>query len=89
MINATIRIQKRLGGLETKTVVNYLLENDIHGAFAILLKYYDKFYNKSMHNQRENVEAVMQKISIGKVDPTAIAQKMKREYLMLVNSTSL
>lgn len=89
LINATVRIQKRLGGLETKTVVNYLLENDIHDAFAILLKYYDKFYNKSMHNQRENVEAVMQKISIGKVDPTAIAQKMKREYLMLVNSTSL
>jgi len=89
LINATIRIQKRLGGLETKTAVNCLLENDIHGAFAILLKYYDKFYNKSMHNQRAQVEAIMQKISIDKVEPLVNAQKVKRAHLMLVNSTSL
>ena len=80
LVNATIRIQKRLGGLETKTAVNCLLENDIRGAFAILLKYYDRFYNKSMHNQRENVEALMQKIEMKGVNPALNAEEIKKVY---------
>ena len=35
LINATIRIQKRLGGLETKTAVSCFLENDIHISFFV------------------------------------------------------
>ncbi len=48
LIAATLRIQKRLGGLETKTAVNLLVENNIEGAFSILLKYYDKVYLKNL-----------------------------------------
>jgi tRNA 2-selenouridine synthase len=48
LIAATLRIQKRLGGLETKTAVNLLVENNIEGAFSILLKYYDKVYLKNI-----------------------------------------
>lgn len=48
LIAATLRIQKRLGGLETKTAVNCLVENNIEAAFAILLKYYDKLYLKNI-----------------------------------------
>ncbi len=48
LIAATLRIQKRLGGLETKTVVNLLIENNIEAAFTILLKYYDKVYLKNL-----------------------------------------
>jgi len=48
LIAATLRIQKRLGGLETKTTVNLLVENNIEGAFSILLKYYDKVYLKNL-----------------------------------------
>jgi len=50
LIAATLRIQKRLGGLETKTAVNLLVENNIEGAFSILLKYYDKVYLKNIEN---------------------------------------
>lgn len=46
LIAAVYRIQKRLGGLETKTAVNYLLEDNINAAFKILLAYYDKWYEK-------------------------------------------
>nr|WP_262901473.1 tRNA 2-selenouridine(34) synthase MnmH [Flavihumibacter profundi] len=53
LINAVLRIQKRLGGLETKTAINCLVENDLNGAFAILLKYYDKWYLKGL-NSRES-----------------------------------
>lgn len=48
LINATLRIKKKLGGLEMKTAINCLLEDDIKGCFTILLKYYDKLYLKSM-----------------------------------------
>jgi tRNA 2-selenouridine synthase len=51
LMNATLRIQKRLGGLETKTAINHIIEGEYKQAFAILLKYYDKWYEKNAHNQ--------------------------------------
>lgn len=44
---ATLRIQKRLGGLETKKVLQLLDEANMKAAFSILLKYYDKVYDKA------------------------------------------
>jgi tRNA 2-selenouridine synthase len=91
LINATVRIQKRLGGLEAKTAVNYLIENDLHGAFGVLLHYYDRFYTKSMNNMRENPEMVFKKISLETVDMIANAKKVLAVYQqdMPVSSTSL
>jgi tRNA 2-selenouridine synthase len=77
LINATIRIKKRLGGLETKTAVNCLIEDDLQGAFDVLLKYYDRLYNKSMYNNRENVDQLIQKMSLEKVDAVNNAQQVK------------
>jgi tRNA 2-selenouridine synthase len=51
LIEATIRIQKRLGGLETKTAVEYITAGALKEAFSILLKYYDKWYEKNAKNQ--------------------------------------
>jgi tRNA 2-selenouridine synthase len=67
LINATVRIQKRLGGLETKTAINALLENDIHGCFEVLLKYYDKHYLKGLHNRNDH-ESLTQNINLPTVD---------------------
>jgi tRNA 2-selenouridine synthase len=53
LMNATVRIKKRLGGLETKNAVNALLEDDVETCFSILLKYYDKLYLKSTMNNDE------------------------------------
>lgn len=58
LANAIMRIQKRLGGLETKTAINFLLENNVEGSFRILLTYYDKLYAKGLKN-RENFEALL------------------------------
>lgn len=41
---AVLRIQKRLGGLETKNTLALLDAGRISDAFEILLRYYDKFY---------------------------------------------
>ena len=48
LINATQRIQKRLGGLNTKNTILYLRQGNIKEAFSILLKYYDKQYDKAI-----------------------------------------
>ena len=62
LVNATMRIQKRLGGLETKNVINSIIENDFNAAFTILLKYYDKLYDKGLKN-RTNLESLLTKIN--------------------------
>jgi tRNA 2-selenouridine synthase len=49
--DAIVRIQKRLGGLETKTALQNLEAGDIESCFRILLKYYDKLYNKALVNR--------------------------------------
>ncbi len=67
LLNAVIRIKKRLGGLETKTAINHLIEDDIKNCFLVLLKYYDKWYFKGLH-QRGNLEALLNKIPCTKVD---------------------
>ena len=67
LVTAIMRIQKRLGGLETKNAINYLLENNFKESFRILLKYYDKWYEKGLYN-RENSEELIQKIECQIVD---------------------
>jgi tRNA 2-selenouridine synthase len=51
LIDATLRIQKRLGGLETKTAIQFLVENNTREAFRILLQYYDKWYLKGLYSK--------------------------------------
>jgi tRNA 2-selenouridine synthase len=55
---ATLRISKRLGGLETKNTMAYFEEGNITEAFRILLRYYDKQYSKGLHN-RQNLSALL------------------------------
>ena len=61
LVNAIMRIQKRLGGLETKNAINFLLENNFKESFRILLHYYDKWYTKGLYN-RENAESLIKNI---------------------------
>ena len=75
LVNAIMRIQKRLGGLETKNAINHLLENDRKSCFRILLAYYDKWYGKALYN-RENISALLNKIPCTGVDTAANTQKL-------------
>ena len=58
LVNSILRIQKRLGGLETQNAINYLQENNVKECFHILLKYYDKLYAKGLQN-RENYQSLL------------------------------
>jgi tRNA 2-selenouridine synthase len=73
MINAITRIKKRLGGLETKMAINYLLEDKAPESFRVLLKYYDKWYLKGLQNRKLlNSQQVF--IACNKVDAVMNAQ---------------
>lgn len=67
LVSAILRIQKRLGGLETKNAINFLIEKNHKESFRILLKYYDKWYEKGLY-KRENAQEVISIIKAEKVD---------------------
>lgn len=46
--SGVMRLQKRLGGLETKNAIQYLASGDVSKCFEILLRYYDKLYSKAL-----------------------------------------
>ncbi len=84
LINATTRIQKRLGGVETKNTVNFILEDNLSGAFSILLKYYDKQYKKGLHN-RENLQQLLNNIVCNTVNPSANAIAVIQKEIQFEN----
>ncbi|MEO8820319.1 MAG: hypothetical protein ABI267_00360, partial [Ginsengibacter sp.] len=62
LTECVLKIQKRLGGLDAKNTLQFINEEKISDAFAILLKYYDKMYAQSLQ-KRENLDTLLQKIS--------------------------
>jgi tRNA 2-selenouridine synthase len=75
LINAIVRIQKRLGPLETKTAINHLLEDNIKECFRVLLLYYDKYYRRSLQ-ARDRLEELLININCDKIDAKENAQKL-------------
>lgn len=68
MIDAIVRIRERLGGLEAKKAIDYLNEGNPIESFRILLKYYDKWYAKGLHN-RENINSLLHLVNCESVSP--------------------
>ena len=68
LIAAIERISQKLGHLNAKTAILLLKEGKISESFAILLKYYDKFYFRSLHN-REQAEALIHTVKCNTVSP--------------------
>ncbi|OLY91580.1 tRNA 2-selenouridine synthase [Cnuella takakiae] len=84
LVNAILRIQKRLGGLETKNAINHIIEGNIAAGFAILLRYYDKFYRKSLELKADMASQVIP-ICCEQVDARSnalqiLSQQTKQEH---------
>lgn len=77
MIDAIDRIRNRLGGLEAKNAITFLQEDNTIESFRILLKYYDKWYQKGLHN-REGLNSLLHKINCEAVTPLN-AKKLIRQ----------
>ena len=73
--DSILRIQKRLGGLETKNALNFLEQDNYKESFRILLTYYDKWYQKGLYN-RENITDLLNKIPCTGVDTQINTQKL-------------
>lgn len=68
MIEAIGRIQDRLGSLNAKNAVALLESDNALESFRILLKYYDKFYFKALHN-RDELHALLYTFEFNTVTP--------------------
>jgi tRNA 2-selenouridine synthase len=68
MTDAIGRIKEKLGHLNAKTAILMLNEGKITESFDILLKYYDKFYLKALHN-RQAVNSLLHTIECKSVTP--------------------
>jgi tRNA 2-selenouridine synthase len=66
MIDAIGRIRERLGGLEAKNAIMHLESNNTIESFRILLRYYDKWYFKGLHN-REGINSLLTMINCDSV----------------------
>jgi tRNA 2-selenouridine synthase len=66
MIDAIGRIKERLGGLDAKNSIHHLESNNTIESFRILLKYYDKWYLKGLHN-RNNINSLLHLIKCNSV----------------------
>jgi len=73
--DAILRIQKRLGGLEARNALDHLREGKLTDCFRILLTYYDKWYQKGLHN-RENLASLLNKIPCAGVDTKINVQNL-------------
>ena len=74
---ATIRIQKRLGGLILKQTLEHLNNNDLKAAFRLLLEYYDREYDKA-YNRREDLKCT--KIYFKKMEVEKIAKRLTTTF---------
>lgn len=72
IIAAISRLQKKMGGLETKESIGFLLEGDIENSFQILLRYYDRLYEKALNKKKVGLLSLTT-IPIDFVDPQRIA----------------
>ena len=76
---AIMRIQKRLGGLETKTALNFLAEDNLTECFRILLFYYDKLYKKALQNRPATTPVITIEASeAGEMSTTKLIMKFKQ-----------
>jgi len=68
LLDAIGRIKEKLGGQNAKAAAQLLEEGNTLESFRILLKYYDKFYFKALHN-REGLNSLLHTVACESVNP--------------------
>jgi tRNA 2-selenouridine synthase len=77
LIDAIGRIREKLGGLNAKNAIQLLEEENTIESFRILLKYYDRFYLKALHN-REKVNSLLHTINCKSVTTENASQLIRQ-----------
>jgi len=81
MIDAINRIKERLGGLEAKNAIMFLQEDNTTESFRILLKYYDKWYQKGLNN-RVGLDSLLNAVTCNTVTPLN-AKKLVQQSVVI------
>jgi tRNA 2-selenouridine synthase len=68
LLDAITRISQKLGSMNATTAISLLNEGKTRECFEILLRYYDKFYFRSLHN-REGLNSLLHSIVCKSVTP--------------------
>ncbi|HZG01105.1 MAG TPA: tRNA 2-selenouridine(34) synthase MnmH [Chitinophagales bacterium] len=71
LIDATVRIRKKLGGQQMQQAIDLLDKKQLKDAFAILLRYYDKAYDEATSKRKP--DSII-RITTDTVDPETNAQ---------------
>jgi tRNA 2-selenouridine synthase len=82
LIDAIGRIHEKLGSLNAKNAIQLLEEGNTIESFRILLKYYDKFYLKALHN-REKVNSLLDTINCKSVTPENASQLVRQPTISI------
>lgn len=62
--NAILRIQKRLGGLETKNALDNLRNDNLKACFGILLTYYDRWYLRALNKKQSVIRIKSESVDV-------------------------
>lgn len=81
LIEATKRLEKRLGGLNMQNTVRFIEEGDLKSAFAILLIYYDKAYDKSAQKFRNPAKVLQLNNTNSTENATIILNELQNKPL--------
>jgi tRNA 2-selenouridine synthase len=73
---AISRLQKKMGGGETKQAINHLLEGNVKHSFDVLLRYYDRLYSKALNKKRGNL-AYFYFLNFPEIDPLKQASVLR------------
>lgn len=76
MLDAIGRIKEKLGGQNAKLAIQLLEEGNTLESFRILLKYYDKYYLKGLHN-RDDLNSLLHTIECKSVIPENASQLIR------------
>ncbi len=71
LINAVLRIQRRLGGLDTANAVDFIQKGNTTACFSILLSYYDRLYKNSL-DKREKLASILSIVQSDRVDVSVV-----------------
>ena len=76
IIEATLGIQKKLGGNETKEALTHIRAGNASDAAYILLKYYDRRYQLSIEKHQPQIKL---HVTVGEEEPETVAKKLLSE----------
>ncbi len=86
LVSSIMRIRKRLGSLNAKNAINFIIEGNLKEAFSILLVYYDKYYSIGLHD-RNYLDKLLTTVPCKCVDATTNCEQVLTKYMPVIRLT--